>query len=84
LPQGYDVGDIDISSIMLNGVVSALSKPTEIGDYDNDGIPDLMIKFDREAVQEILDVGEQIEITISGEVDGILFEGSDSIRVIDD
>jgi hypothetical protein len=50
LPEGYDAGQIDVSSIILNGTVPALTKPTEIGDYDDDGIPDLMVKFDRASV----------------------------------
>ena len=80
--MGYDVSQIDISSIRLNGTVPALGKPTEIGDHDNDGVPDLMVKFHRTMVQDVLTVGEEIEVTITGEVSGIIFEGSDTIRVI--
>jgi len=40
-----------------------------------------MVKFDRAAVQGMLTLGEQVEITISGEVAGIVFEGHDNIRV---
>ena len=82
LPPGYDVSQIDIASIRLNGTVPALGKPTEIGDYDNDGLPDLMVKFHRTAVQDALAVGEEVEVTITGVVNGIIFEGSDTIRVI--
>jgi len=81
LPEGYDIGQIDISTILLNDSVSPLAKPIEIGDYDKDGITDLMVKFDRAAVQGMLTLGEQVEITISGEVAGIVFEGHDNIRV---
>jgi len=81
--HGYDVSMIDLASITLNGQVLALTKPIEIGDYDNDGIPDLMVKFSRKAVQKILQVGDRVEITISGKlIDGRLFEGKDIIRVI--
>jgi beta propeller repeat protein len=82
LPRGYLVTQIDISSIRLNGTVPALAKPKAIGDYDKDGIPDLMVKFDRAAVQKILALGNQVEITITGKVAGVDFEGSDTIRVI--
>jgi hypothetical protein len=79
----YSVHDIDIGSIYLNGMVLAESWPFEIGDYDFDGIPDLAIKFDRTAVQSILEAGEGVEISISGAFsDGTLFEGYDVIRVI--
>jgi len=82
LPTGYNVGQIDVSTVRLNGVLSALSKPTQVGDYDKDGVPDLMMKFDRASVQAILTAGEHVKITISGQVNGILFEGSDTIKVI--
>ncbi|NWF77845.1 MAG: Ig-like domain-containing protein [Chloroflexi bacterium] len=82
LPPGYDVAKIDVSSIRLNGTVPALTKPTNVGDYDSDGIPDLMVKFDRAAVKDLLTPGSQVEITVTGEVAGIGFEGSDTIRVI--
>jgi hypothetical protein len=82
LPTGYDISQIDASSIKLNGTISTLTKPIQIGDYDNDGVADLMVKFDRAAVQQLLSVGEQVEIAVSGEVGGITFEGSDTIRVI--
>ena len=82
LPPGFDVRQIDISSIRLNGTVPALAKPTQVGDYDKDGIPDLMVKFSRAAVKSLLTPGDQVEITITGEVVGIGFEGTDTIRVI--
>lgn len=84
LPEDYDLADIDISTILLEDTISAEANPTEIGDYDNDGIADLMVKFDMSAVQGILEVGDEIVITVMGELtDGTPFEGSDTIRVID-
>jgi hypothetical protein len=82
LPTGYDVSQIDTSIIRLNNIVPALAKPTKIGDYDKDGITDLMVKFDRATVKALLTPGSQVEITITGKVAGIAFEGSDTIRVI--
>ena len=83
LSRGFDIGDINLESVRLNGEVRAESKPTEVGDYDDNGIPDLMIKFDRAAIQAILEEGEEIEITITGKLtDGRLFQGSDIIKVI--
>lgn len=82
LPEGYDVNDIDVTTVFLNDAIQPEPKPVEIGDYDSDSVSDLMVKFDRAAVQEILTVGDQLEITISGEVAGIAFEGSDIIKVI--
>lgn len=80
LPAGYDLSQIDVSSIRLNGTVPALAKPTEIGDYDGDGVPDLMVKFNRQDLIAILSEGEAT-LTMTGEVNGIPFEGSDTVRV---
>lgn len=86
LPRGFDVNKIDISSIKLNDLVPALSKPTSVGDYDADGTPDLMVKFDRNKVQSILTTGEKVPIIITGKVlhdsSYLDFKGNDTIRVI--
>jgi len=82
LAEGYDVSDINVSTILLNDSVSAEAKPISIGDYDVDGVPDLMVKFDRSDVQDVLEPGDEVEVTVSGELtDGTLFEGTDTIRV---
>jgi len=81
--HGYNINMINVTSVMLNGEVQAEIKPTAIGDFDSDGIPDLMVKFNRNIVQNILQIGEKVEIIVSGKlVDGRLFEGKDKIRVI--
>ena len=82
LPEGYDVEQIDVSSVRLNDTIPALSWPTTIGDHNNNGIPDLMVKFDRREVQAVVEAGESVDITVTGEVDGIPFMGTDIIRVI--
>lgn len=50
----------------FEGILSAEPWPTEIGDHDGDGIPDLMVKFDRSAVQALLEPGEEVNLTITG------------------
>jgi hypothetical protein len=90
LPEGYNVADINVSTIMLNDTVPAELRPTAIGDYDGDGVPDLMVKFDRAAVvQYILDhlpaEGRflTVTLTITGKLnDGTPFQGSDTIKTI--
>ncbi|MBE0447824.1 MAG: hypothetical protein IBX64_06950 [Actinobacteria bacterium] len=83
LPEGYDAADIDVSTVLLNDKVPAESMPTGIGDYDEDGIPDLMVKFDRAMVKGMLSPGDAVELTVTGElIDGTPFKGSDTIRVI--
>jgi len=84
LPEGYDVHDIDVSTIMLNGVVPAQPRPVEITDTNGDGVAELMVKFSRSAVQALLTPDEETELIVSGELaDGTIFEGTDTIRVID-
>lgn len=81
--HGYNVTDINISTILLNEIVTAESKPINISDYDYDGIPDLMVKFNRQDVIDILEYGDNVEIKITGELtDGTKFEGIDYIKVI--
>ena len=46
-----------VSTVMLNGIVPYEHKPTKIGDYDGDGILDLMVKFDRTEITSLLSVG---------------------------
>jgi predicted secreted protein len=87
LPNGYNVADMDVSSILINESISVdTAAPTAIGDYDNDGIADLMVKFNRTAVSQLI-VGKGIKfgnvtLTLNGELfDGTPFEGSDVIHV---
>ncbi len=83
LPAGHDVSEIIVSSIKLNGVVPAEESPTAIGDYDNDGVMDLMVKFSRSSVQTVVSLGESV-ITVTGELsDGTAFSGTDTIQVIE-
>jgi len=86
LPSEFDVNAIDLSTVTLStakGSVEAQLSPTAVGDYDRDGVLDRMVKFDRQAVITLVDIGEKVKITISGKVAGVAFEGSDEIRVIE-
>ena len=82
LAGGLDPADIDVATVMLNATVAAEASPVEIDDYDSDGTPDLMVKFSRRAVLDIIDEIGDIEVTVSGEVDGQYFEGIETIRVM--
>ena len=93
LPKGYDVSDIDRTTILLNDTIPVdpfwIDKPLEsvVGDYDDDGIPDLMFKFSRTEVSEYIHYVKgitygDVTLTITGELyDRTLFEGSDVIRI---
>jgi len=83
LPGAYDVADIDVSTVVLEGSVYAELRPVKVADHDADGILDLMVKFDRSGVADLLEPADDVIITVDGEVGGILFSGTDTIRVID-
>jgi hypothetical protein len=84
LPNGFDVADIDISTVMLDSTIPAEVYPTEIGDYDTDSIPDLMVKFSRQAlIQHLIAVTGGVIVMVRGElINGEPFEGSDTINLI--
>jgi len=86
LPSGYDVNDIDVSCVKLcdgSNCVTAISKPTKIGDHDVNGVDDLMVKFDRANVATWFTQGDTKLLTLTGiTVGGICFEGSDTITTI--
>jgi hypothetical protein len=82
LPVGYNVKDIAISSIRLEETIPAETWPYAMGDYDKDGIPDLMVKFNRDAVIKLLPLGTSVKVHVTGTVGSTTFEGVDTIRVI--
>ena len=74
LPEGYEVEDIDVSTILLNAVV-----PTESSKV---GGKKLMVKFDRSEVIALLPQLGEAELIITGTLfNATKFEGSDTIRV---
>lgn len=86
LPVGFDIHKIDAKSVTLNGR-PANAKPVIIGDYDKDGIPDLMIKFDRGIIIPTLSSEDIVAtMTIAGKfiaVDTRLtFQAEDVIKLV--
>ncbi len=90
LPGGFDVADIDVGTLAiteLNGTplgipIYAELSPTNISDYDSDGIQDLMVKFDRKTLSQLLVPGNPV-LKLKGQLsDGTTFQGSDTLRVI--
>ena len=64
LPSAYNLANIVPGSLAITAIddldivpISAQFAPTGIGDFDNDGIADLMIKLDRSTLQQALAVG---------------------------
>ena len=84
LPAGYNVKDIDLSTVELEGI-TAITNPKYgfvtdpvscLVDHDGDGIIERMVKFDRAAVQDAVKkmIGEEgtkfdeLELTVIGEL----------------
>lgn len=92
LPKGYNVSNIDVNSILLNGTIPVnMEAPKNVGDYDLDSVPDLMVKFDRATIIQWLDTTDcsvdtgkycEINLTITGTVAGTQFSGTDKIKIL--
>ncbi len=79
---GFSPASIDLTSLQLAGSVPAVPKFAVVGDRDGDGLPDLTVKFSREALNPLLTPGvNDLEVT-GALVTGEQFKGSDQIRVI--
>lgn len=84
LPEPYDAGQIVVESVRLNDVVAPLEGSAAVGDVDEDGIPDLLLKFDRGAVIDALPNGMEVAVRLSGVLaGGETFEAIDHIRVFE-
>ncbi len=90
LSEGYNVADINVTSILMNNTIPVDPRHITIEDYDNDTIPDLMVKFDRQAVTDFILANYEftgkfgiVTLTITGKLnDGTQFQGSDTIKII--
>ena len=86
LPEDLFVENIDIDTVRLENSIPAKARPTKIGDYDQDGIPDLMVKFKRRDVIKAIGKakrGDVIELQLTGElIDGKSIIGSDVITIV--
>ncbi|MCZ7362135.1 MAG: hypothetical protein O8C58_02165, partial [Candidatus Methanoperedens sp.] len=76
LPEGFDVRDIDVGTVVIEGahaVKSMISK-------ENGGT--LIAKFNTQDLEDV-HTGNAVKFTVTGKVDGTKFEGSDTVKVID-
>jgi hypothetical protein len=87
LPLNYDVTGIDDSAIKLiiNDVeISAESAPIAIGDFNDNNILDLMVKFEGQSVQEAcISTGVTTMLVLFETNQGRYFYGEGLVRVID-
>ncbi|HEX3112157.1 MAG TPA: T9SS type A sorting domain-containing protein, partial [Candidatus Eisenbacteria bacterium] len=82
-PSPYTAADIEAATALLNGSIAIDGEaPSELGDHDGDGVPDLMVKFDRAALELKLSGGDHVKVVVTGAMAGHYFIGTDYIRVI--
>ena len=72
--------------ILIKGKMLYTVGPAEIGDYDEDGAPDLMVNFDRQALSKFLLANGfksgEVMLTVCGQFyDGTKFMGMKSITI---
>jgi len=84
LLPGYDPADVVVETVLFNGTVPVDGSHYSLSeDFNDNGIMDMMFKFDRSAIEEILPEGEHVEVVITGEIrDTTYFVARDTIRVI--
>ena len=84
-PANYNVSDIQVTTISLNDTIPAEHQPTSIGDYDNDGIPDFMVIFNRTKIVDWISpkvaTFANVTLTLVGLSRTGVFIGSDIVKV---
>jgi hypothetical protein len=82
--EGYDPDDVEISTVSLfvtGGVVPIPVEWAMVSDFNGNGTLDLTLKFDRKSVIDAIGYGT-VEVAISGAINGAIFMGSDTVRVL--
>ena len=76
---------VRISHIDGKALVSPIYKegPSEIGDNNDNGTPDLMVNFDMKKLAKRLDAGRLVELTYSGKMlSGESFTGRSRVMIV--
>ena len=73
------------SSVTVEQIpVSVHNDAVDLGDYDSNGIDDVMLIVDRQLIEGVLTAGDNVAITVHGNLEtGAVFTGTDRIKVID-
>jgi hypothetical protein len=83
-PADGSAAEIDVSTILLNGQVPAEPYGWALVDNDDDGLTELMVLFNRQAVAGLIEPSAgQAELVVTGTtLDGASFEALGSIKVV--
>ncbi|GGC84045.1 hypothetical protein GCM10007216_13350 [Thalassobacillus devorans] len=83
LQEGFNLRDIKIDSVRLNGELEPLKnqKKNPVVDYDEDGELELKVQFSRNKLASTLETGEQ-EVSVTGQLNsGLPFETTVTVTV---
>jgi subtilisin family serine protease len=82
LPAGLDPLQVDVPSLRLNGTLAPAGDPVELTDESGDGVPELLVRFDRAALEQLLAPGDN-QVVLTGEVRDITwFRGAATVRAL--
>ncbi len=83
LPAGWDPHLIDVGSITLNDTVHANPAPVTFTDENNNGIEEIVVKFNRAAVSATLAEGSAVPVTVQFEITDVQwFRGTTTVRAL--
>jgi hypothetical protein len=68
LPSGYDPADLVLETVRCLDTVPADPAFTEYVDFNNNGVTDRKMRFDRAAVIAALPEGDVVEVVVTGEI----------------
>jgi DNA-binding beta-propeller fold protein YncE len=80
-PAFLDPELLDLGSVRLEGELMPASGLGGPGDFDENGVPDYLLKFNRLELLELFPQGNRLALTVTGEVDGTPFAATDTIDV---
>lgn len=85
-PLPYESRSVDVSSVVIEGLLRPIAGMVEYVDRDGDGQAELAMKVDREAFQAVVSVGDEVDLSMSAvlytELATIPILVGDQIRVI--
>lgn len=83
LPPDLDPREVVLASVRLMDTVPALADSLRVQDLNRNGVPDLDLRFDRDAAAAVLSEGDLVPVRIVGEVrDRTWFVARDTVRAI--
>ncbi len=91
-PEGCTPEEIIINTVAITEIqigqdiatvnIPARSSPVGIADYNSDSVPELMVKFPRDALQLAIGDPGEVKVTIGGVCNLASFSGTDTINAI--